>query len=81
MPTARCTRVRISLLGPFSLTVGTRSVAATGAQRRAVDLIELLALAPRHRLPREQVVGTLWSHLAPDARFPNLHRAASHARR
>ncbi|MDN5749315.1 MAG: AAA family ATPase, partial [Pseudonocardia sp.] len=80
-PAARRSRLYVRLLGPLSATVGSRSVTAAGAPRRAVDLLALLAIAPRHRLSRDHVVESLWSHLGPEAGFANLHRAASHARR
>ena len=80
-PAARRTRLHVRLLGPLSATVDSRSVTAAGAPRRAVDLVALLAIAPRHRLSRDHVVETLWSHLGPEAGVANLHRAASHARK
>jgi pimeloyl-ACP methyl ester carboxylesterase/DNA-binding SARP family transcriptional activator len=42
--------------------------------------VKLLALAPRHRLQREQVIDALWPHLRPDAGAANLRKAAHHAR-
>ena len=43
-------------------------------QRRAADLVKLLALTPRHRMPREAVVEALWPHLAAHAGVANLHK-------
>ena len=51
------------------------------AQRRAADLVKLLALAPGHRMPRDEVLETLWPQLGADAAASNLHKAASYARR
>src|SRR4051794_9281686 len=48
--------------------------------RRASELVKLLALAPRHRLQREQVIDALWPDLPPDAGAANLRKAAHHAR-
>lgn len=74
-------KVHIRMLGDFRVTVGRRTVEDGWEQRRALDLVKLLALTPTHRLVREQVVEALWPHLAPEAAFANLHRAASYARR
>jgi hypothetical protein len=38
--------------------------------------VKLLALAPRHRLHREQVIDALWPDLPPDAGAANLRKAA-----
>lgn len=35
--------------------------------RRAIELVELLALPPRHRLHRERAIETLWPTLTPEA--------------
>lgn len=72
--------VRVCLLGEFQVKAGQRVLSGEWAQRRVLDLVKLLALAPGHRLPREQVVEALWPHLASDAGFANLHRAASAVR-
>ena len=48
--------------------------------RRASELVKLLALAPRHRLQREQVIDALWPDLPPDAGAANLRKAAHYAR-
>ena len=42
--------------------------------------MQLLALAPRHRLHREQVIDALWPELPPDAGAANLRKAAHYAR-
>jgi DNA-binding SARP family transcriptional activator/tetratricopeptide (TPR) repeat protein len=73
--------VRIELLGRFRVAVNGDEVAA-GAwpSRRAAELVQLLALANRHRLTRDQVVEALWPHLGIDAGGANLRKAAHHAR-
>src|SRR6478735_7965868 len=53
----------------------------SGNHPRAAELVELLALEPRHRLHREQVVDALWPHLPAAAGACNLHKAAHLARR
>jgi hypothetical protein len=72
----------VRLLGTFEVLVDGRLV-APGAwpQRRASDLVKLLALSHQHRLPRDQVLEALWPRLAPEAAAANLHKAASYARR
>jgi DNA-binding SARP family transcriptional activator len=75
-------RLEVRLLGGFGVLVDSRPVPADAwAQRRAADLVKLLALAPGHRMPRDQVLDALWSHLGADAAAANLHKAASYARR
>ena len=75
-------QLEIRLLGRFEARVDSRPVAA-GAwpQRRAADLVKLLALTPGHRLPRDEVLERLWPHLDAQAAASNLHKAASYARR
>ena len=75
--------VRVELLGVFrvSVSVGGQVAAdTTWPGRRSAELVQLLALADRHRLAREQVVEALWPHLGPDAGAANLRKAAHHAR-
>jgi hypothetical protein len=74
-------RVRIELLGAFGVSVGGREVVDTAwPGRRSAELVQLLALADRHRLAREQVIEALWPHLGPEAGAANLRKAAHHAR-
>jgi hypothetical protein len=75
------THVEIRVLGGFEVSVGGRSVPRRAWQhRRAVELVELLALAPGHRLHREQVIDSLWPALGPGAGGANLRKAAHYAR-
>ncbi len=70
------------MLGGFEVFVDSRPVPPEAwVQRRATDLVKLLALAPGHRLPRDEVLEALWPKLGTDAAAANLHKAASHARR
>src|SRR3954447_17867545 len=74
-------RVEIRVLGGFEVSVdGRRVPAERWRQRRASGLVKLLALAPRHRLHREQVIDALWPDLPPAAGAANLRKAAHHAR-
>ena len=70
------------LLGRFEVRVDSRPVLDSAwPQKRAADLVKVLALAHGHRLTRDQVVEMLWPRLAADAGVANLHKAASYARR
>ncbi len=72
----------IALLGAFRVQVGTRLVAEPAwGPRKARSLVKLLALAPGHRLHRDQALETLWPALKPDAARNNLHRATHAIRR
>jgi DNA-binding SARP family transcriptional activator/tetratricopeptide (TPR) repeat protein len=74
-------RVQIRLLGTFSVSVDGRDVAqAQWPSLRSAQLVQLLGLARGHRLPREQVIDTLWPQLNPEAGGANLRKAAHHAR-
>ena len=74
--------VRIDLLDGFRVRVGSRPVAVDAwPTRRAAELVQLLALADRRRLSREQAAEALWPHLEPAAAAANLRKAAHHARR
>lgn len=70
------------MLGRFEVLVDSRLIPADAwAQRRAADLVKLLALARHHRMPRDEVLEMLWPQLGADAAASNLHKAASYARR
>ncbi|MDP9372367.1 MAG: tetratricopeptide repeat protein [Chloroflexota bacterium] len=74
--------LRIELLGGFRVMVGERVVAAgTWRLAKARGLVKLLALAPGHRLTREQVLDLLWPDLDPVAAGNNFHRTLHAARR
>ena len=75
-------QLEVRLLGRFEVLVDSQPVPADAwAQRRAADLVKLLALAPGHRMPRDEVLEMLWPQLGADAAASNLHKAASYARR
>src|SRR5688572_29039016 len=74
--------IDLRLLGRFRVLVGDRPVAETAwRQRKPAALVKLLALAPAHRLHREQVLEALWPELDPEAAANNLRGALHHARR
>lgn len=73
--------VRVRLLGGFSVVVGSRVIGRNEWRlKRAAALIKLLALAPNHRLHREQIMDKLWPHLGKRAASNNL-RKTLHATR
>ena len=75
-------RVSIRTLGAFEVRLGNRSVpAGAWTQRRASDLVKILALADGHRAHRDRVIDALWPDLAPEAGAANLHKAAHYARK
>src|SRR6266545_2851153 len=74
--------LRIQLLGEFCVWVGSRRIDdAEWRLRKAKSLIKLLALAPGHRLHREQVLDALWPDLEPEAATNNLHKTLHVVRR
>ena len=74
--------VNVSLLGGFSAEVDGVAVPATAWRlKKARELVKLLALAPGHRLHREQAMDVLWRDLGPAAAANNLHQAVHVARR
>src|SRR5215211_7838915 len=74
--------VRIRLLGGFQVSVGDRTVRQDSwRMRKAASLVKLLALAPGHRLHREQAMETLWPELGRQAASNNLRQALHAARR
>ena len=73
--------VSITLLGTFCVQVAGRVVEeADWPSRRSLELVQLLALAERRQLQRDQVLEALWPHLDPQAGAANLRKAAHHAR-
>lgn len=73
--------VRVWLLGGFRVSVGPRTIEKeVWRLRKAASLVKLLALAPSHRLNREQVMDLLWSNLGRRAASNNLRQALHSAR-
>ncbi len=74
--------LRIDLLGGFRVAVGSRPIdVAAWRSRKAATLVKLLALAPGHRLHREQLLEILWPELDPEAAGNNLRYTLYVARR
>lgn len=68
--------LRIHLLGRFEvLRDGVPLPPQAWRRRRPADLLKLIALAPDHRLSRDQVIDALWPEKEPSAGANNLHRA------
>jgi DNA-binding SARP family transcriptional activator/pimeloyl-ACP methyl ester carboxylesterase len=75
-------RVDVQVLGGFAVRVdGVPVDDAAWVRRHASALVKLLALAPAHRLHREQVLDALWPDVDPSLATPRLHKAAHYARR
>lgn len=73
--------LRIWLLGGFRVELDGRPVTDEAWRRnRARALVKLLALAPDHRLHREQLMDGLWPDLDVDAESANLRKAIHFAR-
>src|SRR5205085_893603 len=72
----------IHLLGGFRVTVGSRAIdEQEWSSRRARSLVKLLALAPHHRLHREQIMERLWPEMDLERSANNLHKVLHLARR
>ena len=71
----------IQLLGDFSVAVDGVPVSGDAwRSRRAADVVKLLALAPAHRLHRNEVMEALWPESDPEASGTNLRKALHFAR-
>jgi DNA-binding SARP family transcriptional activator len=71
----------IQLLGGFRVATPTRVIADSEWRlRKNKSLIKLLALAPGHRLPREEIMDLLWPDLEPERAANNLYRALHQVR-
>jgi DNA-binding SARP family transcriptional activator len=80
VPMLRTCTVR--LLGGFLVEVDGRRVPSEAwRHRRGADLVKRLALAPLHRLHREQLMEGLWPDLGAEAAAANLRKAIYYARR
>ncbi|HYX84945.1 MAG TPA: BTAD domain-containing putative transcriptional regulator [Gaiellales bacterium] len=75
-------RLGIQLLGEFRVQVDDQAVPGDAWRgRRPAALVKQLALAPQHRLHREQLMDTLWRELDPPVAAANLRKALHRARR
>src|SRR3954447_22264951 len=74
--------VNVTLLGGFAVAVDGAAVPDSAWRlKKARELVKLLALAPGHRLHREQAMDVLWPDLGPEAAANNLNQAVYVARR
>jgi len=74
--------VSVVLLGGFGAAVDGEPVPDRAWRlKKARELVKLLALAPGHRLHREQAMDVLWRDRGPAAAANNLHQAVYAARR
>jgi DNA-binding SARP family transcriptional activator len=68
--------VRVWLLGGFRVSVGSRTIRQDEWRlKKAAALVKLLALAPNHRLHREQAMEFLWPDSRRRAASNSLHKA------
>jgi DNA-binding SARP family transcriptional activator len=73
--------MRVWLLGGFQVSVGARRIEQSEWRlKKASALVKLLALAPGHRLHREQVMDLLWPDLGKKAASNNLRQVLHAAR-
>ena len=71
----------MTLLGGFSVSLGSRVLEENAWRlKNAAALVKLLALAPRHRLHREQVMDLLWPESGRKAASNSLRRVLHSAR-
>jgi DNA-binding SARP family transcriptional activator len=71
----------MTLLGGFSVSVGARVLEENAWRlKNAAALVKLLALAPDHRLHREQVMDLLWPESGRKAASNSLRRVLHSAR-
>jgi predicted ATPase/DNA-binding SARP family transcriptional activator len=72
----RTPALSITLLGGFAVARDDTVVPPSAWRlRKGADLVKLLALAPGHRLHREQVMDALWPDKDPAAASNNLYQA------
>jgi predicted ATPase/DNA-binding SARP family transcriptional activator/DNA-binding CsgD family transcriptional regulator len=70
------------LLGGFSVSVGTRTFRwEEWRSKKSASLVKLLALAPGHRIHREQAIDLLWPDSARSKASNNLRQVVYGARR
>ena len=68
--------LRIRLLGSFTIEVRGRALMPEAiGRKRARDILQLLALAPTHRMSRDRLIAALWPEKDAASGANNLHRA------
>jgi predicted ATPase/DNA-binding SARP family transcriptional activator/DNA-binding CsgD family transcriptional regulator len=79
---ARHESMRIRLLGGFRVSVGSRRIEDDAWRlKKAASLLKLLALAPGHRLSREQMMELLWPDASESAASNSLRHTLHAARK
>lgn len=72
----------IKVLGGFSVLIDGEEVSqASWGLKSARQIVKLLAITPRHRLHREQLIDALWPHLEVRSATNELNKALHAARR
>ena len=75
-------QLRVHLLGRFQVALEHEPISQSAWRlRSAAALLKLLALAPDHRLHREQLMELLWPEAEPEAAANNLRYSLHAARR
>src|SRR5215475_8899127 len=73
--------LRVSVLGGFSVRVGSCTVPDAWRLRKSKTLVKLLALADGHRIHRDVLTEVLWPGTEPVIAANSLHQAMHAARR
>jgi DNA-binding SARP family transcriptional activator len=74
--------MRVRLLGSFEVSVGSQTIGRDAWRlTKAASLVKLLALAPGHRLHREQAMDVLWPDSAARAASNSLRQTLHAVRR
>src|SRR5262245_44232915 len=76
------TGICISLLGRFCVYLGEREILASSFKsRKALGLLKLLALQPKHEMHRDQALEVFWPDLDPTSAAAQLYKAIHFLRR
>ncbi len=71
-----------SLLGRFCLYLGEREIPeAAFKSRKALSLLKLLAIKPKHQLHRDQAIDALWPELDPTAAAAQMYKSIHYIRK
>src|SRR5436190_7881709 len=74
--------MQVRLLGRFAVAVEGREIALQEwGSHKAQQLVKLLALAPEHRLARDQIIDALWPESDPEAVANTFYQTIYYARR
>ncbi|MFN8513452.1 MAG: BTAD domain-containing putative transcriptional regulator [Chloroflexia bacterium] len=79
---AASSAMQVRLLGRFVVAVEGREIAPQDwGSHKAQQLVKLLALAPGHRLARDQIIDALWPESDPEAVANTFYQTIYYARR